>query len=121
LTATAGVYYRENILTGGGIMTDGQLNLPDRGDLNANKDGITGTPAREQARQPAAGKPGRLCACGALEVIGNWDAEVIGNWDAVASEVDGNDAWGTTARLKYEGQRTERATAARKGRSGTEN
>jgi len=45
----------------------------DRGDLNANKDGIVGTPAREQARQPAAGKPGRSCACGTLDVIGNWD------------------------------------------------
>jgi len=39
-----------------------------RGDLNANKDAITGTPAREQ----------------------DWTLEVIGNWDAIVSKLSGN-------------------------------
>ena len=41
----------------------------ERGDLNANKDAITGTPAREQ----------------------DWTLEVISNWDAIVSKTNGND------------------------------
>jgi len=76
----------------------------DRGDLNESKDAITGTPAREQARQPAAGKPGRSCTCGALEVIGNWNVVAITGSDATVVEKLKYDPYGQFTLTVQEGQ-----------------
>ena len=67
-------YQEDQVNTSGmdelyGYDTLHRLTAFDRGDLNDNKDAITGTPARQQ----------------------DWTLQVIGNWGAIASKLSGSD------------------------------